>query len=74
MKEQIKIQNGIRETTLSFDDKEKRQAMVYAINNCLNDEINFPTIDYMDSGGLVIFTATYLKNSLIFVPENKSLN
>lgn len=69
MKEKITIQNGIRETILSFDSKEQRQIMIDAINNCLENETEFPTIDYMDKIGKVIFTATYLKHSLIFIPE-----
>ena len=68
MKEKIKIQNHVRETILSFDTKEQRQVMIDAINNCLEDETNYPTIDYLDKQGKVIFTATYLKNSLIFIP------
>lgn len=68
MKQKIKIQNGARETILSFDTKEQRQVMVDAINNCLEDEGKYPTIDYQDRVSKVIFTATYLKNSLIFIP------
>ena len=70
MKEKIKIQNGLTETILSFNTKEQCQAMVDAINKCLEDEGKYPTLTYRDKEGSVIFTATYLKNSLIFIPVN----
>ena len=65
----IKIQNESREAVLYFPNIEDRENMIKAINNCLIDSDNFPTLDYHDKTDHIIFTANYLKNSLIIIPN-----
>ena len=68
MKKEVIIQNRNISITLFFSDEEKRQEMKKAINNCLENEKEYPTINYTDSKENLIFPATFLKNSLIKFP------
>lgn len=69
---EIKIMNGAITSTFSFANEEKMKPMLEAVNNCLKDEKKYESIIYKDSkGGVCIFPAKYLKNSLITITVNE---
>jgi hypothetical protein len=67
----VKIQNGNLETTLNFNNKDEYEDMKIAIYNCLQYEETYKTITYNDEYDTIVFSATYLKNSLITYPKNR---
>jgi len=67
--EKVIIQNGNREMILSFDEETKKE-FIKAVNNCLKNSIKYPVVNYSDKKDDIIFTANYLKNSLILMPKN----
>lgn len=64
----VKIQNGSTTITLSFDHSTADE-FITAINNCIKNPLKYPTIDYQDKTDKIIFTAEFLKNSLIIIPK-----
>jgi len=66
----IEIHNRNSTTFLGFATVEERQLMVDAIKNCIKSPLEFPDIDYRDSQDYIIFTAEYLKESLIKIPHD----
>jgi len=66
----IEIQNRNTSIFLGFIADEERQLMVEAIKNCIKNPLDFPNIDYRDAQDYIIFTADYLKHSLIKIPHD----
>jgi hypothetical protein len=65
----IKITNNIGEIILNFTDLSDLNSMKLAIKNCIDDSKNYPSINYSDRLDDIIFSADYLKNSLITIPK-----
>ena len=65
----IKIQNGATETKLIFSDAENLNKAIIAIKNCIKYPEACPIMEYEDKTDNMIFTAEYLKNSLIIIPK-----
>lgn len=68
MKEVI-IYNRNQTTTLTFLTEPEREEMKKAIQNCINLPLEYPLINYSDKEDDVLFTAEYLKESLIKFPK-----
>lgn len=64
-----KIQNGSRTIILEFSVECEFHSFKKAVLNCVSDELNIDKIIYQDQSDEIIFTATYLKNSLITYPK-----
>ena len=69
MKEVV-IYNRNQTTTLTFLTESEREDMKKAIQNCINLPLEYPLINYSDKSDDVIFTAEYLKESLIKFPKH----
>jgi len=67
----IKITNGNNSITLNFISSEDGgNNFLDAVKNCLNGKATY--IEYQDKKDFVIFTAEWLKNSLIVVPNENN--
>jgi hypothetical protein len=65
----IKIQNGNIESILHFSIDQEYEDMKQAISNCLQKDHEYKMITYNDKSDTIIFSATYLQNSLIRYPK-----
>ena len=63
----VKITNNI--TTITLDFPQGIEEFKQAVKNCLNDSKEYPCIDYSDNKDNILFTADFLKNSLIVFPK-----
>jgi len=63
------IFNRNQTTTLGFLNESEREEMKKAIQNCINLPLEYPLINYSDKSDDVIFSAEYLKESLIKFPK-----
>ncbi|MCT4249473.1 hypothetical protein HZP36_19025 [Elizabethkingia anophelis] len=64
----VQIMNGGRVTTLYFNES-TIEPFIRAVKNCIHHPRKYPSIDYSDNKGDIVFTAEYLKNSLIIYPK-----
>ncbi|GJN60450.1 hypothetical protein [Elizabethkingia anophelis] len=64
----VQIMNGGRVTTLYFNES-TIEPFKRAVKNCINRPRKYPSIDYSDNKDDIVFTAEYLKNSLIIYPK-----
>ncbi|AQW96673.1 hypothetical protein BBD31_01620 [Elizabethkingia anophelis] len=64
----VQILNGGRTTTLYFNEN-TIELFNRAVKNCINHPRKYPSIDYSDQKDDIVFTAEYLKNSLIIYPK-----
>ena len=63
----VKITNQINTTILSFIDGDGQyEKFKKAIINCIEHPLEYPLINYSDKKDDIIFTAEYLKSSIIF--------
>lgn len=62
----VKICNGVRENTIVLDESSGTQ-FVEAIRNCINEPVKYPLVNYISPTKETIFTAEYLKQSLITI-------
>jgi len=65
----VKIQNHDKEVILTFLTEEARNSMKEAILNCVIEPNEYPSISYSDSKDDILFSAEYLKQSLIIYPK-----
>jgi len=64
-----KIFYGNSNIVLSFSTDEEINIMNKAIENCIKHPDEYPLINYSDKSDDVIFTAEFLKSSLIMFPK-----
>lgn len=64
----VSIRNGHSEILLDFSD-ETGEIFIKAVENCLSNPVDYPFINYQDKKDKIIFTAQYLANSLIKIPN-----
>lgn len=64
----VKIINGNHTTTLDFNE-ESGKVFLQAVQNCIDNSKEYPSINYDDKKYNIIFPADYLKNSLIINPK-----
>lgn len=57
--------NRIATSIIGFDDEINYISMQDAIRNCINKPLEYQLINYISKDEVTIFTAEYLKNSLI---------
>jgi hypothetical protein len=65
----IKFINNNRELELNFIVLSEFNSMKLAIKNCIEDSGTYPLINYSDGLDNIIFSADYIKNSLIVIPK-----
>jgi hypothetical protein len=63
---ECKIHYGNSNITLLFTTDEEIDKMRKAIENCIKYPNEYPLINYSDKSDDIIFTADFLKQSLIF--------
>ena len=61
----ITICHVTAKSIINFNDKETYKSMQNAIKNCIENPLKYPYITHNGFDEVTIFTAEYLKNSLI---------